>query len=235
MYKSFAKLTLATSLSLAVALPSLALAAPKTEEERIGYSLGIMVGRQLQQDISDLDTDSFGEALKDLYEGNTPSLDDEEIAKVLDQLQQKLAAQAQAEATAAAEANQAKGEKFLADNAKKKGVKVTDSGLQYKVVKQGKGDKPAATSSVKVHYEGKLIDDTVFDSSYQRGEPVTFKVNQVISGWQEALQLMPEGSEWEVYIPASLAYGPAGAGGSIGPNETLVFKVELLEIVKTEK
>ncbi|GLR64116.1 FKBP-type peptidyl-prolyl cis-trans isomerase [Marinospirillum insulare] len=230
MYKSFAKLTLATSLSLAVALPSLALAAPKTEEERIGYSLGIMVGRQLQQDISDLDTDSFGEALKDLYAGNTPSLSDKEIAQILDQLQQKLAAEAQEQAAVAAEENLAKGEKFLAANAKKKGVKVTDSGLQYKVVKKGKGNKPAASSSVKVHYEGKLIDDTVFDSSYQRGEPVSFKVNQVISGWQEALQLMPEGSEWEVYIPANLAYGPAGAGGSIGPNEALVFKVELLEI-----
>jgi len=232
MYKSFAKLTLATSLSLAVALPSLAIAAPKTDEERIGYSLGIMVGRQLQQDISDLDTDSFGEALEDLYEGNTPSLNDEEIAQTLDKLQQKLAAEAQEQATVAAAENQAKGEKFLAANAKKSGVKVTDSGLQYKVIKKGKGDKPAATSSVKVHYEGKLIDDTVFDSSYQRGEPVTFKVNQVISGWQEALQLMPVGSEWMVYIPADLAYGPAGAGGSIGPNEALVFKVELLEIEK---
>ena len=232
MYKSFAKLTLATSLSLAVALPSLALAAPKTEEDRIGYSLGIMVGRQLQQDISDLDTDSFGEALEDLYKGNTPSLKDEEIAQTLDKLQQKLAAEAQEQATVAAAENQAKGEKFLAANAKKSGVKVTDSGLQYKVIKKGKGDKPAATSSVKVHYEGKLIDDTVFDSSYQRGEPVSFKVNQVIAGWQEALQLMPEGSEWEVYIPANLAYGPAGAGGSIGPNEALVFKVELLEIEK---
>ena len=232
MYKTFAKLTLATSLSLAVALPSLAVAAPKTDEERIGYSLGIMIGRQLQQDISSLDTDSFGEALEDLYEGKTPSLTDEEIGVILDNLQQKLAAEAQQKEAAAAEENLAKGQKFLAANAKKKGVKVTDSGLQYKIIKQGKGAKPAATSSVKVHYEGKLIDGTIFDSSYQRGEPVNFKVNQVIAGWQEALQLMPIGSEWEVYIPASLAYGPAGAGGSIGPNEALVFKVELQEIEK---
>lgn len=232
MYKSFAKLTLATSLSLAIALPTFAVAAPKTDEERIGYSLGIMVGRQLQQDVSDLDTDSFSDALKDLYEGNTPSINDEEIGEILGNLQQRLAAEAQKEASVAAEANQAKGEKFLAANAKKSGVKITDSGLQYKVLKQGKGDKPEATESVKVHYEGKLINDTVFDSSYQRGEPVSFKVNQVITGWQEALQLMPEGSEWEVYIPADLAYGPAGAGDSIGPNETLVFKVELLEIEK---
>ena len=232
MYKTFAKLTLATSLSLAVALPSLAVAAPKTEEERIGYSLGIMVGRQLQQDISNLNTDSFSAALKDLYTGKTPSLSDEEIGKILDQLQQQLATEAQQKQDAVADKNLAKGQKFLAANAKKKGVKVTDSGLQYKVIKQGKGAKPAATSSVKVHYEGKLINDTIFDSSYQRGEPVTFKVNQVITGWQEALQLMPEGSEWEVYIPASLAYGPAGAGGSIGPNEALVFKVELQEIEK---
>lgn len=232
MYKTFAKLTLATSISLALALPSLAVAAPKTEEERIGYSLGIMVGRQLQQDISELDVDSFSAALKDLYKGNTPSLNDEEIGKILDQLQQKMAAEAQQKEAAAGEENLAKGQKFLAENAKKKGVKVTDSGLQYKIVKQGKGKKPTATASVKVHYEGKLIDDTVFDSSYARGEPVNFKVNQVIAGWQEALQLMPEGSEWLVYIPANLAYGPAGAGGSIGPNETLVFKVELQEVTE---
>lgn len=230
MFKTFTKLTLATSLSLAVALPSLAVAAPKTEEERIGYSLGIMVGRQLQQDISNLNVDSFSAAFKDLYEGNTPSMNEEEIAETLDKLQQSLAMEAQQKEAAAAEENLAKGRKFLAANAKKKGVKVTDSGLQYKIIKQGKGAKPAATSSVKVHYEGKLIDDTVFDSSYQRGEPVTFKVNQVIAGWQEALQLMPTGSEWEVYIPADLAYGPAGAGGAIGPNEALVFKVELQEI-----
>lgn len=232
MYKTFAKLTLATSISLAIALPSIAIAAPKTDEERIGYSLGIMVGRQLQQDISNLDTDSFSAALKDLYEGKTPSINDEDMGKILDNLQQKLATEAQEKEAAAAEENLAKGQKFLADNAKKKGVKVTDSGLQYKIIKQGKGAKPAATSSVKVHYEGKLIDGTVFDSSYQRGEPVNFKVNQVIAGWQEALQLMPEGSEWEVYIPSDLAYGPAGAGGSIGPNEALVFKVELQAIEK---
>ncbi len=232
MYKTFAKLTLATSISLAIALPSIAIAAPKTDEERIGYSLGIMVGRQLQQDISNLDTDSFSAALKDLYEGKTPSINDEDMGKILDNLQQKLATEAQEKEAAAAEENLAKGQKFLADNAKKKGVKVTDSGLQYKIIKQGKGAKPAATSSVKVHYEGKLIDGTVFDSSYQRGEPVNFKVNQVISGWQEALQLMPIGSEWEVYIPSDLAYGPAGAGGSIGPNEALVFKVELQAIEK---
>lgn len=232
MYKTFAKLTLATSISLAIALPSIAIAAPKTDEERIGYSLGIMVGRQLQQDISNLDTDSFSAALKDLYEGKTPSINDEDMGKILDNLQQKLATEAQEKEAAAAEENLAKGQKFLADNAKKKGVKVTDSGLQYKIIKQGKGAKPAATSSVKVHYEGKLIDGTVFDSSYQRGEPVNFKVNQVISGWQEALQLMPIGSEWEVYIPSDLAYGLAGAGGSIGPNEALVFKVELQAIEK---
>ena len=232
MYKTFAKLTLATSLSLAVALPSLAVAAPKTEEERIGYSLGIMVGRQLQQDISKLDVDSFSAALKDLYENKTPSINDEEIATILDNLQQKMAAEAQQKEEAAAAENLDKGQKFLAANAKKSGVKTTKSGLQYKIVKQGKGKKPTATASVKVHYEGKLINDTVFDSSYARGEPVTFKVNQVIAGWQEALQLMPAGSEWMVYIPANLAYGAGGAGGSIGPNEALVFKVELQEITE---
>lgn len=232
MYKTFAKLTLATSISLAVALPSLAVAAPKTEEERIGYSLGVMVGRQLQQDISQLDTDSFSAALKDLYQGNELSIGDEEIGQILDKLQKDMMAEAEQKEAAVGEENLAKGQKFLAANAKKSGVKTTKSGLQYKVIKKGKGKKPTATDSVKVHYEGKLIDDTVFDSSYARGEPVNFKVNQVIAGWQEALQLMPVGSEWMVYIPADLAYGPAGAGGSIGPNETLVFKVELQEITE---
>lgn len=232
MYKTFAKLTLATSISLAVALPSLAVAAPKTEEERIGYSLGVMVGRQLQQDISQLDTDSFSAALKDLYQGNTLSIGDEEIGQILDKLQKDMMAEAEQKEAAIAAENLAKGQKFLAANAKKSGVKTTKSGLQYKIIKQGKGKKPTATASVKVHYEGKLIDDTVFDSSYTRGEPVNFKVNQVIAGWQEALQLMPAGSEWLVYIPANLAYGAGGAGGSIGPNEALVFKVELQEVTE---
>lgn len=230
MYKTFAKLSLAAVVSLGLVVTNLAIAAPKSEEERIGYSLGVMVGRQLQGDIKNLDIDSFSAALKDLYAGKTLKLNDEEIGQTLENLQQKLFAEAMQEQEALGKANQERGAKFLADNKKKSGVKTTKSGLQYKVIKQGKGAKPKADSSVQVHYEGKLIDDTVFDSSYQRGEPVTFQVNQVIAGWQEALQLMSEGSEWMVYIPSDLAYGSSGAGPNIGPNETLIFKVELQEV-----
>jgi len=121
---------------------------------------------------------------------------------------------------------------FLRDNKDKKGVKVTDSGLQYEVIRVGKGPKPGLTSRVKVHYRGTLLNGEVFDSSYTRGEPAVFGVNQVISGWTEALQMMPEGSEWKLYIPSKLAYGARGAGRVIGPNACLIFKVELIEIVQ---
>ncbi len=121
---------------------------------------------------------------------------------------------------------------FLRDNREKEGIKVTDSGLQYEIITQGEGKKPGLTSRVKVHYRGTLLDGKVFDSSYTRGEPAVFGVNQVIAGWTEALQLMPEGSTWKLYIPSKIAYGARGAGSTIGPNECLIFKVELIEIVE---
>ena len=126
--------------------------------------------------------------------------------------------------------NQEEGSKFLSENAQQEGVVTLPSGLQYKVVEDGEGEKPGPTDEVQVHYEGRLIDGTVFDSSMQRGVPAEFPVNRVIAGWTEALQLMAVGSEWELYIPAELAYGPQGAGGVIGPNATLIFKVQLLDI-----
>jgi len=230
MLKPLSQFALATSLSLTLALPSTLMAAPSTDEERIGYSLGIMVGRQLQQDVRDLDIDSFSEALKDIYNDQQPKLNDEEIAQVLESLQQQLMQQAELEAESSARENLAKGQAFLEENAKQSDVEITESGLQYRIISQGDGTTPSSSSTVQVHYEGSLIDGTVFDSSYERGEPVSFQVNQVIEGWQEALQLMPAGSEWELYIPAELAYGQAGAGGAIGPNETLIFKVELQEV-----
>ncbi|WP_114416716.1 FKBP-type peptidyl-prolyl cis-trans isomerase [Marinospirillum perlucidum] len=230
MLKPLSRIALATSLGLTLTLPTTTLAAPDSEEEKIGYSLGVMVGRQLQQDVTDLDIDSFTEALEDIYAERDPQLTDEEIRQVLQNLQQQIAAEAQAAQEEAANNNLAKGQEFLEENADKDGVEVTESGLQYKIITQGEGATPTADSTVKVHYEGSLIDGEVFDSSYERGEPVTFQVNQVIAGWQEALQMMPVGSEWEIYVPADLAYGPAGAGGAIGPNETLIFKVELQEI-----
>ena len=145
-----------------------------------------------------------------------------------------MAARAAEEAKAAATANLKKGQDFLAANGKKEGVTTTKSGLQYRVVKKGDGAKPGATDEVTVHYEGRLINGTVFDSSIKRGQPATFPVNGVIKGWTEALQLMSEGAEYELYIPAALAYGQRGAGQDIGPNETLIFKVSLIKVKKAE-
>jgi len=148
--------------------------------------------------------------------------------------QEEAAAAQQAELAAAGEKNKVDGEAFLAANAQKDGVVVTDTGLQYKVITAGDGAKPQATDTVTVHYRGTLIDGTEFDSSYSRGEPATFPVQGVISGWVEALQLMSVGDKYELTIPSDLAYGPAGTGGDIGPNATLIFEVELLEIVSAE-
>jgi FKBP-type peptidyl-prolyl cis-trans isomerase FklB len=134
--------------------------------------------------------------------------------------------------SSSADSNKAAGEKFLATNKAKEGVVTLPSGLQYKVITEGKGEKPSAQDTVTVNYEGKLLDGTVFDSSYQRGQPATFQVSDVIPGWVEALQLMKTGSTWEIYIPSQLAYGEQGAGQTIGPNQTLIFKVELLGIKK---
>ena len=144
--------------------------------------------------------------------------------------QQALQTMAAEKASKAGDNNKKEGEAFLVANAKKEGVKVTESGLQYKVIKAGEGATPKPTSKVTTHYEGKLINGTVFDSSYKRGAPATFGVNQVIPGWTEALQLMKEGDQWELYIPSKLAYGERGAGADIGPNSTLIFKIELIKV-----
>ena len=158
----------------------------------------------------------------------------EEIAETMQAFQQQQMAKMQEEQAAAGAKNAEAGEAFLAENGKQEGVVTTDSGLQYKVVTKGDGAKPKADDLVSVHYKGTLLDGKEFDSSYKRGEPAEFGVNQVIPGWTEALQLMPVGSKWELVIPADLAYGPGGAGGDIGPNSTLQFEVELLEIKDKE-
>lgn len=225
-----------TSRFLLLSLLTLILASPlvaaelKTDQAKLSYSLGIILGQQIQSDVKQLDISAFSQAIEDIYAQREPRLSEEQMQQAMNQFQEQVLAEAQAKQEEIAKANLAKGEEFLAKNAKASGVKTTKSGLQYKVVKQGKGNKPLAEDKVRVHYEGKLINDEVFDSSYQRGEPVVFQANQVIAGWKEGLQLMQEGAEFMFYIPADLAYGPAGAGGAIGPNETLIFKVELLQV-----
>ncbi|ATJ81094.1 FKBP-type peptidyl-prolyl cis-trans isomerase [Halomonas beimenensis] len=221
-------LTTASLTALLTAAP-LALAAPETDEERLGYSLGVTLGKSIQQDVSDLDVDAFTQAVRDVFAGDELQMSDEEMAAALQTFQQEAMAARAAEAEQQAEANKAEGEAYMAENAEQEGVTTTDSGLQYRELESGDGASPGADDTVEVHYEGQLIDGTVFDSSYERGEPVSFRVGQVIEGWQEALQLMDVGDTWEIVIPSDLAYGARGQG-PIGPHETLVFKVELLDV-----
>ena len=200
-----------------------------TQEQKISYIFGQNIGGQFQADGVAIDVDSFVAGINDAIAGNEPKLGEEETMAVVQQFQEEKMAEQQAEFDAMSEKNKTEGEAFLAENATKEGVVTLESGLQYKVITEGEGPIPTAESEVEVHYKGTLLDGTEFDSSYKRGVPATFGVTQVIPGWTEALSLMKEGSKWEVYIPASLAYGSGGAGAMIGPEQTLIFEVELLK------
>ncbi|MCC5881889.1 MAG: FKBP-type peptidyl-prolyl cis-trans isomerase [Halomonas sp.] len=225
--------TLLTSASLAtlVAVAPFALAAPETEDERLSYSLGIAYGQSIAQEYPELDVDAFTDAIRDIIEGNDPAMGADEMAETLSQFQQNALANRQAEAEELAEHNLAEGQAFLAENAEREEVTTTDSGLQYEVLESGDGESPGPSSHVEVHYEGTLVDGSVFDSSLERGQPLSFRVDQVIEGWQEALQLMSVGDSWMLYIPPELGYGAQGQG-PIGPNETLIFRVELLDVTE---
>ncbi len=202
-----------------------------SEEQRISYGMGAGLGKRAQQDDIAINVDAFAAGMRDALAGNTLQMSQEEIVSEMQAYQQKKMAEQQADFTALAEANLAVGEAFLAENAQQEGVVTLDSGLQYKVIEQGDGKTPKTTDVVEVNYIGTLVDGTVFDNSYERGEPVSFPLDSVIPGWTEALQLMPVGSKWQLVIPANLAYGAGGAGGGpIGPNATLLFDVELLDV-----
>ncbi|MGL4993832.1 MAG: FKBP-type peptidyl-prolyl cis-trans isomerase [Bacteroidales bacterium] len=193
--------------------------------DKISYSLGLNVAGSFKASgIQELNIEDFMAAVTAVFEGKQPELSAEEVNQILNDYFGKLQ-QRQADAIKGA------GESFLAENAKREGVVTLASGLQYEVINEGSGKKPLATDQVKCHYEGTLINGQVFDSSVQRGEPATFGVNQVIPGWVEALQLMSEGSKWRLFIPYQLAYGERGAGQAIAPFSTLVFEVELLEVI----
>lgn len=200
------------------------------DAQKTSYSVGTKYGEGLRRDLGDLDLDSFIAGLRDSFAGKSLKLSAEEISKVITVYQQKKIQESKEKQQAAATLNKEKGDRFLVENKKQKDIVTTQSGLQYQILKEGTGAVPALDSVVKVHYRGTLIDGTVFDSSIDRGEPVSFPVNGVIKGWTEALQLMKAGSKWKLFIPSELAYGAQGAGGAIGPNETLIFEVELLEI-----
>ena len=196
-----------------------------TEIDKVSYSLGLSIASNLiSSGVKTINVEAFSDAISTAFAGIMPEITPDEANKILQDYFENLQNE---QGKAAKEA----GEKFLAENKNNEGVVTLPSGLQYKILQEGNGQKPKASDSVKCHYEGKLINGQIFDSSIRRGEPAVFPVSGVIAGWVEALQLMPVGSKWQLYIPSELAYGKHGAGQSIGPNETLIFDVELLEIV----
>lgn len=211
------------------AAQSVSITEQSSASEKVGYSLGYMMAEGNKDAVKDLDLNTFEKGFRDGYEGNESALTQEQMQQVLMDYQKEQEEQFVKDMETKATENKAAGTAFLAENAKKEGVKQTESGLQYKVIKAGTGKSPKATDVVEVNYEGKLLDGTVFDSSYERGEPIEFPLNQVIAGWTEGLQLMKEGGKYEFYIPSDIAYGEAGNAG-IEPNSTLIFTVELLKV-----
>jgi len=203
----------------------------KDPKQKLSYAIGVRMGGGLKEQGVDIDAKAFTAGLSDVMAGKL-AMSEAEITQVLEGARGELVAKQQARQQVDAAANTKTGDAYLAANAKKDGVKTTASGLQYKVLKAGAGRTPGPKDTVKVHYQGTLIDGTVFDSSIARGEPVVFPVGGVIAGWTEALQLMKEGDKYQLVIPAQLAYGAAGAGDKIGPNAVLVFDVELINIEK---
>lgn len=201
--------------------------------DKLSYALGMSMGHNFKgTGIKTLNSADFAAGVASVYDGVKPEMTFDEAKRIVNEYFAKLESEMQAEAAKQGEVNRKNGEAFLTENAKREGIKVTESGLQYEVLESGKGDSPKASDNVEVHYTGKLIDGTVFDSSVERGVPASFGVTQVIPGWVEALQLMHEGDKWRLYIPSDLAYGPNGAGDVIGPNMTLIFDVELLRVIK---
>ena len=202
----------------------------QTTKEKQSYSIGADMGNRLKSSAIDVDAEVLAQGLKDAVTGGKLLLTEQEMKETLAGLQKELM-EKQAERTKQmSEKNKKEGEAFLAENKKKEGVKTLPSGLQYKVIKEGTGKTPKAEDTVVTNYRGTLTNGTEFDSSYKRGEPATFPVKGVIPGWTEALQLMKEGSKWELFIPASLAYGERGAGNLIGPYTTLIFEIELISV-----
>jgi FKBP-type peptidyl-prolyl cis-trans isomerase FkpA len=217
-----------TSPTAAAAIPGL-----KTEKQQASYMIGMQLGESMKPVKDEIDLDIVMRAVRTVLEDGKLLMTEEQAMQVAQEFGERMQAKMKAEAEALASTNLAEGEKFLAQNAKKPGVQVTDSGLQYQVLSKGDGPKPTADQTVRVHYKGQLLDGTTFDSSYDRGEPAVFSLGQVAPGWGEGVQLMPVGSKYKLWIPSKLGYGEQGTpGGPIGPNATLVFEVELLGIVE---
>lgn len=204
-----------------------------TDKDKLSYSIGADLGKNFKNQGIDINPDALASGMKDGMAGSNLLLTEQQMKDVLSKFQKDLMAKRSAEFNKKGEENKVKGEAFLSSNKAKSGVVVLPSGLQYKIIETGKGAKPGKSDTVTVEYTGTLIDGTVFDSTEKAGKPATFQVSQVIPGWTEALQLMPAGSTWEVYVPSDLAYGPRSVGGPIGPNETLIFKIHLISVKKS--
>ncbi len=202
----------------------------QTSMEKQSYSIGADIGNKLKAQSLEIDPEVFAQGLKDAVSGSKLRLTEQEINETLSNLQKELMEKQAERAKQLGEKNKEDGETFLSENKKKEGVKILSSGLQYRVIKEGAGKMPKADDTVVTNYRGTLTDGTEFDSSYKRGQPATFPVNGVIAGWTEALQLMKEGSKWELFIPSNLAYGERGAGNVIGPNAALIFEIELISV-----
>ena len=203
----------------------------KTQKDKASYAIGLNIGKSMHKDSVDIDPSILLRGLKDGLAGSKPLLTDDEARAVMVALQSEMRKKQEEKMLVQGEANKKEGEAFLADNKTKDGVITLPSGLQYRILKEGTGPKPVATDTVVCNYKGALLDNTEFDSSYKRGQPATFPVSGVIKGWTEALQLMPVGSKWQLFIPSELAYGARGGpGGGIGPNATLIFEVELMSV-----
>ncbi len=201
-----------------------------TPKDKLSYALGMSMGKNLHRDGIEIDPNVLLKGMNDAMSGGTMLMTDQEAQAAIMELQNSLRQKQEAKMQQQGEANKKEGDAFLAANKAKEGVVTLPSGLQYKILKAGTGPKPTATDSVVCNYRGTLINGTEFDSSYKRGQPATFPVNGVIKGWTEALQLMPVGSKWQLFVPPDLAYGPRGAGSDIGPDSTLIFEVELMSI-----
>ncbi len=220
-------------LGLCITLPAVSQSAPPASfQEKISYSMGFEVGNYFKGAGGDIQQEFLVKGIEDAYKGEKPAMTPEEMQAIQKEFAEKMQAQQKVKMEEMQAANKAAGAKFLEENKKKKGVIVTDSGLQYEIIKQGEGEKAQATDKVKVEYAGTLIDGTEFDSTKAHGEPAQFQVDQVIKGWAEALQLMNVGTKLHLVIPAELAYGENGAAPKIQPNSVLVFDVELLSIEK---
>jgi len=208
----------------------------KTEREQVSYVIGMQIGDSLKAAKDEVDLDTLFKAVRSTIDGKEPLIGQEEAMQVMQDFGMRMQAKQMAEMQESAKRNAEEGDKFLAENVKKDGVQATASGLQYQVLTAAEGARPTAGDTVRVHYRGTLLDGEVFDDSYARGEPVEFALAQVVPGWQEGLQLMPVGSKYKLWIPGKLGYGEQGTpGGPIGPNATLVFEVELLDIVSASR